>query len=563
VTDAGQLRALVLTAIVVVSVVAGGVAVSERTAAQSESDTLVVDKSDSDAYDSIQAAVNDAGDGDRIEVQPGTYEESLRLTENVTIVAPEGATLANGSSAANPVGVSISEDASPTLSGLTLTGWRWGIGAWRGDGDWTLRNSRIEGGETAVGAGDTTGAWTVRNSVVTNSSDDGVDAYSSTGAWTIRNSVVANSSDDGIDAAEANGTWTVRDTTIRGSEDGHGIAGYDTTGEWRVTNVTISDVVRGISVDGSVGDWTVERTTVRDSYVGLDTYETTGNWTARDIVVEGSEHGINAYNTSGDWVIRNATVLGSNSNGILAGNSAGDWTARDVVIEGGEDGIDAWAASGNWVVRNATVLGSNDNGVHAGNSTGRWVIRDSRVEGGDAAVFASRSSEQWTIRNTTLDAPTGVNATNAVVAGDAAYNYWGAADGPSGDFPGSGAGAYGNVSVEPFYTDEALTTLSNGETVTRRTDVVDTGDTGSSGASGGGGGGDGAAAQSSPGQADVDRQAGEGASNSPENSDGDSEIAGIRQFERINNSTDLPLGIIGIGSLAGLFGLGAFWRLRH
>lgn len=62
-----------------------------------------------------------------------------------------------------------------------------------------------------------------------------------------------------------------------------------------------------------------------------------------------------------------------------------------------------------------------------------------------------------------------INATNAAAEVDAGRNYWGAADGPSGDYPGSGSTVVGTVDANPFYTDASLSALSNplsGDTTT-------------------------------------------------------------------------------------------------
>ena len=71
-----------------------------------------------DVYGSIQAAVDAAGDGDRIEVTPGTYDDpSVAVTDDVTLVAPEGATL---SGTDGGVAITITNDAAATVSGFTI-----------------------------------------------------------------------------------------------------------------------------------------------------------------------------------------------------------------------------------------------------------------------------------------------------------------------------------------------------------------------------------------------------------------------------------------------------------
>ena len=84
-------RAVVLAVIMVLSVVAMGVAFTGSAAAQQSETTLVVDATEgaddgSSPFETIQAAIDTAGDGDRIEVETGSYSDFELNTPNVTVV---------------------------------------------------------------------------------------------------------------------------------------------------------------------------------------------------------------------------------------------------------------------------------------------------------------------------------------------------------------------------------------------------------------------------------------------------------------------------------------------
>jgi pectinesterase len=383
VTASGRARALVLAGLVVVSAVAVGVpALGERASAQAGGATLVVGGSGS--YSSIQSAVDDATDGDTVEVRPGTYAESVTIRKNVTLVAPDGATIANAS-VSSGAGVLVFGPATPTVSGFTLRGWTTGFRAGGSEGAWTLRDTTIRDTGTAIGAAGTPAAWTVDDVTVVNTT--------------------------GLSAFQSSGDWVVRDSTFRGD---------------------------GISADESTGDWTVRDTVVRND----------------------SGEAINAQRSDGRWTVENATLV-DNERAVAAGESTGDWTVRDTVVDNATEGVFAENSGGNWTVRNVTVGDVGDSGVGATGSTGAWTVENATLRDvGNEAVAADATAGAWTVRNTTVrNAGEAVDASGATVAGDATRNYWGAADGPSGDFSGSGEAAVGNVSVEPFYTDAALTTL--------------------------------------------------------------------------------------------------------
>ncbi|GAA0512183.1 hypothetical protein GCM10008992_09720 [Halorubrum aquaticum] len=316
-------------------------------------------------FDSIQSAIDDATDGDTIEVRPGTYTEAVVIRKNISLIAPDGATVEN-ESIDYPAGIQVLGPATPTISGFTITGWRSGFSAGGSEGAWTLRDTMITDSEFGVGAAGTPASWTVANVTVTDTPT-------------------------GLVAFESTGDWSVRESTFR------------RTG--------------GISADDSTGDWTISRTTVRN---GTD------------------EEAINAEDSTGQWTVANATFVDN------------------------EDGIRAVGATDDWTVRDSTIDGATNNGVSAEETDGDWTLDSVTIsETGGAAVDATRAEGQWTIKQSRLRNVSGAGVVaDEATEGNATHNYWGASDGPSGNFNGSGAAAFENVVISPFYTDAELTTLS-------------------------------------------------------------------------------------------------------
>jgi len=362
--------------------------------------TIIVDDDDSAAdFASIQEAVTDAAPGDTVEVRPGTYREEVTIDETITVVAPDGATL-NGSTLGNSsVGFTIEGSAAPTVSGFVVTGYGRGVDA-RGPG---------------VGRPGSTGDWTLRSLTVRNAGFGAVDASGSGGDWTIETSALVDERNDAVDASDTTGDWTVRDSTLTSR-----LYAFNASGRWTVDGTLVNDSFgEGIVARQTDAAWTIRNATVRD--VPFD--------------------GISAAHSTGAWTVRGSAVLNISQNGIAASETGGDWTVRDTVIRNSTDqGVDAYRASSDWAILNATIAGNGGTGVDALDTNGSWEIHDSAIvdnEGGGAVAF------------------------DADPTGDATRNWWGACDGPSDQFDGSGAPAAGNLVVEPFYVDAARTTLSN------------------------------------------------------------------------------------------------------
>jgi pectinesterase len=323
-------------------------------------ETLVVDgEADGDEeYATVQAALNDSADGDRVEVRPGVYAEELTLDANVTLVAPRGATL-DGSSLDRPVALGIEGDASPTVGGFRVTGYRRAVLAFGTGGAWTLRNATLLDNRYGVTAGSTTGDWAVRNVTLRNASS-------------------------GIGAVESTGDWTVADSAFRnvsGSFDAFAVDAGVSTGNWTVRNVTVRDATSGVGARYAEGAWTVRNTSVHDApRAGVDALGSTGDWTLADATVETAAVGVLASASAGDWrvgrtVVRNVTVPDDGA-GERLGAAAG--TA-----------VHATDTTGAWSVHDSTIADTDRAGINAtgaaveGNATRNWWGQSSGPEPGD------------------------------------------------------------------------------------------------------------------------------------------------------------------------------------
>lgn len=299
---------------------------------------LVVDDDGGADYTSIQAAVDAATDGDTVLVRPGTYREQVTVETNVTVVAPEGATLDGSQFDGLSHGFRIAAEAVPVIEGFTVRNYAYGVDAERPprmgatESDWTtgwtVRNLTFVGcSEEAVRAGNSRMDWTVENVRIEGREGYvGIATFGSLGDWTVRNTLVRNVTFDGIDGAGVRGDWTIR-------------------------NVSVVDAGDGIDVNFQAGEGTITDTTVRSVRTGIVIEESSGTVAITDTVVANVTHppddpafnGVAVYaaNTSGDWRIRDSVLTRYSRQGINAtsadppGDATGNWWGGDGPGEAG------------------------------------------------------------------------------------------------------------------------------------------------------------------------------------------------------------------------------------
>ena len=245
------------------------------------------------------------------------------------------------------------------------------------------------------------------------------------GDWVVENVTVENVGATGINAGDTNATHApvIRDTTVVGtSDEGIDIAGSKSN--VLITGTTVRNTGAGqfnnaIRIEDSVGDWTIKNSTIANiSGEGIDAYNQpeSSQATIRNLTVTDTQnHGVNFYNSSGDWEIIDSQISDSDRKGVEAGDTTGDW-----------------------IVSSTTVETTNHALIGASGAAGDWEVHESELSTGDIAINATEAAK-----------------------GNASYNYWGATDGPSGDFNGSGGAAVGNIAIMPYYINSSLTMLSS------------------------------------------------------------------------------------------------------
>ncbi|AXG05530.1 PKD domain-containing protein [Haloplanus rubicundus] len=423
------------------------------------SDTTIVVSPDGDGnYTSIQAAIDAADPGDTVEVRQATYEEEIGIDKNISLIAPDGATL-NGSAFAETTGVVIyGDDVAPSIIGFTIVDFYNGVYVTDDAGSWSLQSIRIRDvRDDGLDASGSTGEWTIEGLEIIDAEDDGVDVTDTSGSWSLAGPRVRNVGGDGFDASGSTGEWTVTGLEVDGAR-GDGIATINATGNWTVSGSRITDVETGLNARGSTGDWTafsfhilntsedgidadaaagnwtVARSSVAEtSDFGIDATDTTGTWTVRDSSFRNTTAGIEAENAEQAWTVRRVTVTDSEFAGIWTLRTGGDWSIAETTVRDSPVGVFARNTSGDWVVRDTTLRDAVV-GVFTNRSTGDWRLRRAALRNYDIGVYAGNTTGAWSIRTSTLTTnrsnATDVNGGAGGPTGDATRNWWG---GPAAD----------------------------------------------------------------------------------------------------------------------------------
>ena len=325
---------------------------------------------------------------------------------------------------------------------------------------------------------DTSGDWIIENVTVKNTEYDGIDAgdTNATHDPIIRDTKVIDIAEEGIDIAGSKSDFLITGSVVRDTGPGeynNGIRVEDAQGDWIIQDT----IIRNISGEGidaytqpESSHATIQNLTINDTQnVGVNLYESDGDWTISDTVVQNSSsNGINAGKSNGKLDINNLTVRDVDGDGIDADSAGGNITVRDTSVQTADNGIDAEKSNGQLIVSNFTVRGTEGDGIDASNATGNGTVHDSEFRNmGDKSIDVIDSEGVWQIHESVLTGGSEgtLDAWGAKRTINASRNYWGAADGPSETFCGSGGAIGGyNVTMYPYYTDSSLTTLSSATT---------------------------------------------------------------------------------------------------
>ena len=325
---------------------------------------------------------------------------------------------------------------------------------------------------------DTSGDWIIDNVTVRNTEYDGIDAgdTDATHDPIIRDTKVIDTAEEGIDIAGSKGGFLITGSVIRNTGPGeynNGIRIEDTRGDWIIQDTAIHNI-SGEGIDAykqpESSHATIQNLTIDDTQnVGVNLYKSDGDWTIIDTVVRNSSsNGINAGKSNGDLNINNLTVRDADGDGIDADSTGGNITVQDTSVQTAYNGIDAENSNGQLIVSNFTVRDTDGDGIDASNATGNGTVHDSEFRNmGDKSIDVIDSEGGWQIHGSILTGGSEgtLDAWGAKQMINASRNYWGAADGPSETFCGSGGAIGGyNVTMYPYYTDSPLTTLSSATT---------------------------------------------------------------------------------------------------
>lgn len=391
-------------------------ATSYRSPVSQTSDPLIVDDDGTAQYDSIRAAIDNATSGDVVEVRPGEYTGTVVVDKNITVRAPQGATISNadeGFFIGSPF--ERAKSVSPTISGFTITNSDFGVRV-ESNGNWALSNLNIRNVTFGINGEDVGDGWVIRESTIVETENEGIEfdgGFEDANDWTIKDTHIRSTGGEGIEIDNSGSDWTVRNVTVQ-QANGGGVR-FDGAQNATVSDLTVSSSPNraGVRIEG-------------------DKFVMTGVRTTRVGVIIDSG--------SGDWEIRNAVINATNRTALKINDNSGDWRIQNVSISTNREGIDISednVISSDWEISQATIQ-AGDDGVRAVGTSGNWTIQQSIIRMNDRgrAVTAFSTAGSWDIEQSVLSAPD--SAVALVFAGDggptddATQNYWGQ---PSGAEP--------------------------------------------------------------------------------------------------------------------------------
>lgn len=231
-TRSDKVRALALAAIMVLSVVGMSVAFAGSAVAEENADYIVDADGEAGSYTSIQSAIDDASDGDRIYIYNGTYDETVSVSKNVTLVGESAKSTLLESTGTTLVDISGS-DTEVTIKKVKI---------------------RTKGSTTHLIKGSDIGSLTLSD-VHLNSNE--IASYGvlitannlSIDGSTIENAGVGVHFGGGVENVEFSDTEVSNQTAI-GGETGHAIHGTVTSSATFENLTVVNNADRGIDVAG-------------------------------------------------------------------------------------------------------------------------------------------------------------------------------------------------------------------------------------------------------------------------------------------------------------------------
>lgn len=324
----------------------------------------------SPCYDSIQEAVNNTDPGGSVLVFPGTYEESIDLTEmgsDLTEPAQGDISLltvnADGEPTAGTATISITDEiafeidedfaGNVMIDGFVITAAEDGIDLGDIEGDITLQNLTITDASDDGIRLEVAGSIAINNTTIANSGSEGIRAEVMMGDVMVFNVESNNNGSEGIQLDVISGTITTDRTITNGNAD----EGLDllSTEAISATNATaIGNGDTGIEFDDSF----IDNNNPQDSILGNGT-----GYLANAMAQDNDREAIR-IDVLRDITVISATVETAGREGFrLAASGGGDINVSDVSSQDTLDrGHSFQLTGGNLTVTNATSINSDEVG---------------------------------------------------------------------------------------------------------------------------------------------------------------------------------------------------------
>jgi parallel beta-helix repeat protein len=285
-------------------------------------------------YANIQDALNAAGDGDTIEVDTGTYNESVDLAQaagDITVLAGDGpGTVTVNGGGNDAFHTSVAHAGNVTIDGFVVHSNGFGIRL-ELVGDADIRNVTANStGDSGIGIGPA-GDVSISDCTTNDTAGFGIGIGISVGDVTITNCTANNNARGGI-VVQFTDAVTITNCTANGNV-GAGI-GEGGSGDVTVTNSTANGNTAGISFQ-LLDDFTVTNCTTNNNWVGI-LVRSSGNVTIFGSVAQGNDQGVR---------LGPDVPSGSVNGSIICGNDCG-LDLRDAPVSGLNAEANWWGCAG-------------------------------------------------------------------------------------------------------------------------------------------------------------------------------------------------------------------------
>lgn len=333
---------------------------------------------------SIQAAIDNAGPGDTIELQSATYEQGVTIDKQVRLVAPNGAIL-DGDSISAETGIVVTAS-DVVVSGVEVRRFS-DFGILVESDNTTVRDStlRLNTFDGIRVAGSLVSSFTADGVEVVDNSQQGIDIASDDVDVTLTDSEISNNDDQGV-LVRGSSTIEIRSVVA----DSNGEDGIELSDPKEIVirdSRFISNGDNGViaETDGTLGrTTTITNVTGRlNTDNGIDIRGTPDPDTVTITDSRFSDNGDNGVYTIAETSTATGIIAEKNGDGglILDSGAAADVTVTDATLsDNGESGFD-WESglqiigADQATVENVTANSNTEEGIliEAGSALGRTL----------------------------------------------------------------------------------------------------------------------------------------------------------------------------------------------